>query len=195
MMYMQRINTKKGEYGYIAGSRIVWSALTLLMLAAVFAMYFVPKAYYGTNRNLFTILAALMCLPAGKMAVRVIMLFRAATCGGQTRHRIEETLAAMDTPPAAAYELYMTSYEKNFALSHAAASDSCVIALTEDAACDTAAGEAHIRAMLENSGLHGYTVKIFRDPGQYTTRLSRLANTAGTAKPADAMNALMSASL
>jgi len=185
----------KGEYGYIRSSRLVWSMLTALMLAAVFATYFVPKAYYGTNRNLFTIFAALMCLPAGKMAVRVIMLFRARECDDQTRRVIEGTLENAAASVACAYDLFMTSYDKNYALSHAAASESCVIALTQDAGCDVPSGERHIRNMLEGGGLGGFTVKIFRDPAQYTERLKHLEGHGGAKRASEAISVLLSVSL
>ena len=72
------------------------------------------------------------------------------------------------------YDLFMTSYDKNFALSHAVCAAKSVCAYTEDSKCDVKAGEMHIRTMLENDGFKGYTVKIFRNPDKYIERLDEL---------------------
>ena len=71
----------------------------------------------------------------------------------------------------------MTSYDKNFALSHAVCASKTVCALTEDSKCDVKAGEMHIRTMLENDGFKGYTVKIFRNLDKYIERLYELNRT------------------
>ena len=71
-------------------------------------------------------------------------------------------------------DLFMTSYDRNFAISHAVCAGKSVCALTEDEKCDTRSGEMHIRTMLENDGFKGYTVKIFKNLDNYTERLDDL---------------------
>lgn len=73
------------------------------------------------------------------------------------------------------YDLYLTSYSKNFQISHLFAEGSSVIAVTEDPQCDVKEGEQHIRRMMQSNGIHGVSVKIFRDQGQYLARLEELA--------------------
>lgn len=161
---------KKGNFGYIASRRKVKLVLCALLLAIVLIMYFGARAYFHTNRNLFTIFAALCCLPLGKQIVSAIMFFRARGCSESAHRIIEEHAGSLN----AAYDLYLTSYDKNFQLSHAVVSGKSVCALTEDPKCDTKAGQSHILTMMKNDGYKGYTVKIFTDPDGYVKRLDEM---------------------
>ena len=135
-----------------------------------YALYFGAQRYFGTNRNVFTIIAALMCIGVGKCAVDFMMFMRAGYCSSGAR----EAIALHAGRLTGAYDLFMTSYDKNFALSHAACAGKTVCALTEDEKCDVRSGEMHIRTMLENDGFKGYTVKIFRNTDNYIGRLDDL---------------------
>ncbi len=161
---------KKGTYGYIKRGRKIFAIVTFGLLAAVLGMYFGALRYFGTNKNAFTILAALSCIGVGKFAVDLIMFCRAKCCSESARDAIELHIGEL----AGAYDLFMTSYDKNFAISHAVCAGRSVCALTEDPECDIKSGELHIRTMLENDGFKGYTVKIFKNQDNYTQRLDDL---------------------
>lgn len=161
---------KKGKYGYIASRRKIKVAISLLLLAIVLIMYFGARAYFGTNRNLFTIFAALCCLPLGKEIVSTIMFFRARGCSQKAYARIGKHTGGI----TGAYDLYLTSYDRNFQLSHAAVSGKTVCAFTEDPKCDVKAGQIHILTMMKNDGYKDFSVKIFTDPDKYIARLDEL---------------------
>ena len=80
---------RKGTYGYIKRGRILFGAVTFCLLAAVLAMYFGAQWYFKTNKNVFTILAALSCIGVGKFAVDFIMFCRAGGCSESAREAIE----------------------------------------------------------------------------------------------------------
>ena len=164
---------RKGTYGYIRRGRKILGILTFVLLAAVLAVYFGAQWYFKTNKNIFTIIAALSCIGVGKCAVDFILFMRAGYCSKSA----EESIALHVGRLKGAYDLYMTSYDKNFALSHAVCASKTVCALTEDSKCDVKAGEMHIRTMLENDGFKGYTVKIFRNLDKYIERLDELNRT------------------
>lgn len=144
--------------------------LTAVLLAAVLIIYFGARAYFGTNRNIFTLIAALCCIGVGKSAVDMIMFMRAKGCSESAHRGIEMHIGKL----SGAYDIYLTSYSKNFPLSHVTTAGKSVCALTESSRCDTRAGEQHIRTMLENGGFHGYTVKIFRSLDKYLERLDEM---------------------
>ena len=185
---------RKGTYGYIKRGRILFGTVTFCLLAAVLAMYFGAQWYFKTNKNVFTILAALSCIGVGKFAVDFIMFCRAGGCSESAREAIELHKGKLP----GAYDLFMTSYDKNFAISHAVCAGKCVCALTEDEKCDTRSGEMHIRTMLENDGFKGYTVKIFKNLDNYTERLddlNRLDDSKEKKSVAGVINLLKSISL
>ena len=161
---------KKGSFGYIKRGRIILGTMTFLLLAAVLAMYFGALRYFGTNKNVFTILAALSCIGVGKCAVDFVMFMKAGYCSNAAMEIIDPHIGKL----CGGYDLFMTSYDKNFSISHAVCAAKSVCAFMEDSKCDVKAGEMHIRTMLEADGFKGYTVKIFRNLDQYIERLDEL---------------------
>ena len=85
---MSRI--EKGDYGYFRNQRQKKLIIMVLLYAMTLVMYFGAKAYFGTNRNLFTILAVLVVLPAAKYTVQFIMLVRAGECSSGVREEVEQ---------------------------------------------------------------------------------------------------------
>ncbi len=170
---------KKGSYGYIRAARKQKILLSALLIAATAIVYFGARAYLGTPKNVFTIMAALMCLPTGRAILDAVMFFRAPCCSGEAMQEIEKYIG--DTPGA--YDLYLTSYQKNYSLSHACVAGGAVLALTEDPSCQTGEGQAHIRKMMETEGYKGYTIKIFEDRDKYIGRLKEIREKGGEKDP------------
>ena len=166
---------KKGNYGYIRASRIWKTILSIILIAATALVYFGARAHFGSPKNVFTIMAALMCLPAGRAILDAVMFFRAPCCSEEAMQEIEKYIGS--TPGA--YDLYLTSYQKNYALSHACVAKRAVLALTEDPACQAGEGQAHIRKMMETDGYKDYTIKIFNDREKYIQRLKDIQEKGG----------------
>ena len=169
---------KKGYFGYLNRKRKTAAAIAVLLVAMVMIVYFGALRHFGTNKNVFSLLAALMCLPAGKAVVDVVMYVRAKGCSDAASALIEMRTADL----TAAYDLYLTSYNKNYQISHLAIANKSICALTESDSCDCREGEAHIRKMLQDNGFQDYTVKIFRDRSKYLDRLDEMNRTAGGKK-------------
>ena len=171
---------KKGEYGYLKYQKIRSALVTAVMFAAMLVLYFSAKAYFGTNQNLFSIISALICLPVAKFAVDMIMFWRAPGCSDELHRRITQVI---EGSPAAnssedkdgLYDLYMTTREKNYQISFLTESQKAILAVTEDDKCDINAAQDHIRRMLQSNGIHGYTVKVYRDEEKFLARLTGAA--------------------
>ncbi|WP_130837869.1 hypothetical protein [Lachnoclostridium sp. Marseille-P6806] len=175
---------KKGSTGYIRMRRNRMHHLTLLLLAADLIMFFTAQVYFGSNRNLFSIFAALICLPIAKCGVSAIVLFRARGCSAGAEEQIRRHVGALDH----LYELYLTSYSRNFQISHAAFACKNIVAFTETRDCDGPAAEKHIRDMLENNGMRGYSVKLFFSLDRYLDRLDSLNRLAEQTEKEDLRN-------
>lgn len=160
----------KGQFGYLKAQKNKYIWIVSLGLAAVFGIFFTARFALGTNQNIFSIVAALLCFPVARAAVNLVMLCRAKTCSRKAYDAISPHTDGL----AGAYDLYLTTYDKNFALSHAAVCGKSVIAYTEDPACAQKAGEDHIRRSMQKSGFHGYGVKIFDHLGPYLDRMDML---------------------
>lgn len=214
---------KKGTFGYLQRKRTISGLKSVLLLSVVLAVFFGAKAYYGTEKTVFSILAAVGALPAGRSIVVTIMCLRAKGASEKARQAIEAVLsggsarsvgavpsggtkagngnpeedpgrpkergstgsspADRDPHPlegACGYDLCLTSYERTFCLSHAAAGKGRVIALAEDPSTDCALCERHIAGMLSRDGLDGYRVEIYSNLEEYAGALSELAAPEGS---------------
>ncbi len=164
----------KGSSGYIRYRRKQQLMVSAALLLLVVLLYLIPLRYFETNKNIFSIMAALLALPAAKFIVNTVMFFRAPCCTEDLRRAVIKT--APHVPGA--FDLYLTSYSKNFALSHTGVLDNSLIAISQDPSCDISAAEAHIRRMLQQSGCHGYSIRVFGNAKSYLTALARMEGTA-----------------
>lgn len=164
-------NVKKGCYGYITYQKKAAFLRTVLFFALSLAVYGLGIYSTGNNKNLLTIVAVLGLLPSCKSAVNLIMFLKAKGCSEEAREKI----APFDEKLTGFYDMYFTSYQKNFPISHMVLKGNVICAYTESEKCDCAAGEKHLEQMLLQDGYKNMTVKIFDQLGKYIDRLSQLS--------------------
>ena len=161
----------KGQYGYIRTQRIKVTIRTVLLFLLSLVIFFVGLWYNGGNKkNLLTVVAVLGCLPACKSAVNMIMFFRASGCAENVWERVSRCSEGL----TCLYDMYFTSYEKNYAVSHLVVKDHVVCGYCSDAKCESEKCEKHLGNMLKQGGCKNVTVKIYKDLDQYCEGLSNL---------------------
>lgn len=163
----------KGCFGYLKVQRkreIIKTILFFALSAAIFLMGYLST---GTKTNLLTVVAVLGCLPASKSMVSMIMYLKAGQCSETCYKQIQPYTEGT----CMLYDLYLTSYQKNFQISAMAIKNNSLCAYTEEKNCDTAAGEKHISDILSQSGYDALTVKIFKDFGKFKERLIQMQGT------------------
>ena len=166
---MKRIG--KGEYGYIAYQRKVVIIRTVIFFTISIAIFITGYAVTGTRKNLFTIVAVLSCLPACKSLVNLIMFAKAKGCSEEAHKEIEGIADSLND----VYDLYMTSYDKNYAVSHIVVCGNNVTGYANDMDPDKVRDcEKHIKEHLSIDGFTDVTVKMFTDIHKYTDRLKQL---------------------
>ncbi|MDO5132055.1 MAG: hypothetical protein Q4D81_03610 [Eubacteriales bacterium] len=164
---------KKGSFGYLRGKRILSFLKSALFLASVFVTYFAALRHFGTNKNVFSILAAVLALPAGRSIVETVLCVRARSASEEAREAITR---AVELPGGTSgYDLYLTAYETAFSLSHAACGKDRVIGYTEDPGTNPALCAQHIAQMLAKDDTYGYKVTIYTDLDTYLRELETLA--------------------
>ncbi len=184
---------KKGTFGYLKSARKKSLIKSGLFLAAVLIVYFAALFHYKTNKNVFSILAAVGALPTGRSIVLSIMLLRAKGAS----ERVFEAVEKVGSLPegCSGYDLYLTGYEKSFSLSHAAVLDRTVVGLTEDEKTDCTLCEKHIRDMVKKDSHVGYETRVFRDLAGYTEELKKLSAAESDPEDREVMNMIFGISL
>ena len=160
----------KGNYGYLNAKKNQVIIRTILFFGIALALFFAGYLTTGTKKNLLTVVAVLGCLPSCKSLVNMIMYFRATGCSEKARDAItpiEGRLIGM-------YDMYFTSYQKNFALSHMIVEDKVILGYTESEKCDCRACEEHLQTMLKQGGFKDMTIKISNSLASYCEQLRNL---------------------
>lgn len=169
---MKKTVTPKGRYGYLQNQKLYTALRTVLFFLLSISLYVIGLAAAGSNKNLLTIVAILVCLPACKSAVNCIIFLMAKGCS----EGLYQTLKDYDSKLDTLYDMYFTSYQKNYPISHMALKGGMLCGITEDPGCDCRAVENHLAQLLVQEGIKSVTVNIFSQEDKYIDRLSRLAD-------------------
>lgn len=160
----------KGCFGYLAAKRIRATAWTAVLFGISLALFAAGIVTTGKKENLLTIVAVLGCLPACKSLVNTIMLFRAKGCSELAK----ESIRPLEGRLIGMYDMYFTSYQNNFALSHMIVEGKVILGYTEDEKCDIRACQEHLQTMLKQCGIKDMTITISDRLQKYCEQLKNL---------------------
>ena len=181
---MRKRSALKGEYGYIKAQkkREIFKTALFFALSALFLIAGIaimksrnPDLTFSQSRNnLLTIGSVLFILPAAKFLVSTIMFARAQkyACTEDIRDMV------LKRNDAAAFDVYLTSYQKDFPLYAIVCTENEIAGLSADAAIDENAAKEHILQVLKKDGYRNVTVKIFKDREKFLERIAGM-DTAG----------------
>lgn len=167
---MRNLLVPKGSFGYLNNRKKYTAIRTLIFFLLSGGLYVMGILTTGSNKNLLTIVAVLGCLPACKSAVNFILFLRARGCSSALHDR----LSSYDDALTVFYDMYFTSYQKNYPLSHMALKGSMLCGMTEQPSCDCQEAGKHLEQMLTQEGIKNVTVHIFSQEDKYIDRLSRI---------------------
>lgn len=160
----------KGQYGYLKKQKIWSTARTLILFALSLSIFAIGVKSTGSKENLLTVVAILGCLPAGRSAVNMIMFWRAQGCSEEARAKISAASGGI----IQLYDMFFTSYTKNYPVSHMVIQNHVVCGYGEGPKADSQGCEKHLDTYLKQGGCKGVTVKIFVDLEKYCEGLGNL---------------------
>lgn len=160
----------KGEYDYLPWRKRREIGKTILLFGISVAIFLLGYLSTKSKSNLLTIVAVLGCLPASKSAVSMIMYLRIRGCTKD----IQEAISSRFGKDFGSYNLYFTSYRKNYEIHHLVVKHLSVIAYSQDKGTKAADFEEHIRTILKQDGITNYQVKLYQDLTKYMDRVDRL---------------------
>ena len=162
--------TKKGQFGYIKYRRTFHLIFALVLFAMAVALYIAGVKTTGSNKNLLTVVAILGVLPASQSTVTSILGFRAKCCSKELFDKIEGRL---DTDMISLYDLYFTTYDKNYPINHIVMKNHCVCGIMDKSKHSVQAFEQYIEETFVKNGIKGVSVKIF-EPTMVDKYLNRI---------------------
>lgn len=179
----------KGTYQYLKRQKQIEILKTVGFFGLSLAVFLIGYLTTKTKGNLLTVVAILGCLPASKSAVNMIMFLKATGCSVQSHEEIERHIGGL----TGLYDLYFTSYDKNFAISHLVVTSNLLLAYSESAKINATDYEAHMKKLLEQEGVRDYTVKLFTDQKKYIQRLDELNASDSVQAPSERVISMLKA--
>ena len=162
-------SARKGEFGYIAAEKKRKLLLTAVLFAVPLFIFFTALISFKTRLTIWTVITVVGCLPACKMLVNLIMLFRSPSLDQETYQKIADHAGEL----VMSYEMYMTFYEKSAFIDAFAICGNLVVGYSSDPKIDAAFMEAEAQKILKGNG-YRTTVKIFTDLKPFLDRLDTM---------------------
>ncbi len=160
----------KGDFGYIQHTRKVAIIRTAICLLFTIMIFVIGLLMYHTQKNAFSIFAALGCLPTGWSAVNMIMFIRAKACSEKDHESILNAKGGL----LIHYDHVITSYDKNFYVNASTVLEKNICCYTADKDMDLIDCEKHIKKMIAQSGYSSYSIKLFNNIDKFCERLTQL---------------------
>lgn len=160
----------KGEYGYTDAHKRTQLIKTLILFLLPAAIFTIGYCTSHTRMNLFTVVAVVGCLPACKETVNLIMFWNRHSLSRELHEQIAPHVQTLSH----AWELVLTTYDKNYPISSLVIRGNEVAGYTPSKEPDLRALESHIIKVLKENGLSGVHVHIFTDLKTYLERTDAL---------------------
>lgn len=164
---------EKGSAGYVQSQKRIRTIRTIALFAVVFAVFAVGMILNkGDRRNIYSIVAAVGCIPAAMSAVSMIMMWMRKPVTASFAEEMQRL--AGDT--RLLMELYITTSEHGLYLHAAAVKDDCVAAYAPDPRSESVFSDVsrHIRNSLEQA-CGPVEVMITRNKEEFCGMLEELA--------------------
>ncbi len=160
----------KGTYEYADHKKLMDAMVMVIMFALALGLYIIGIVTTGSKKNLLTIVAVLGLLPACKMVVSLIMSLRVRPCDKELRTAIDGHVGDL----AGFYNMYFTSYDKNFFIDHLVISGKSIIGLCTSDKFDEKVFDGHLSELIRKEGIKDAFIKVFTDKDKYINRLVEL---------------------
>lgn len=158
---MEKKKIKKGDYGYLNKNKLIQLTITLFLLILVVIIFYTGVIKYGNTKNVFTVFACLMAIPAAKFGVAYIVMAPYKTGSKELYEQLRnyENIHLLS-------DLLISSPEKIYSIPFAAIRDNSVFCYVSNEKYEASAVEKYIKSFLEKEcKITG--VKIYRKEEQF----------------------------
>ena len=162
-------HAKKGEFGYVAAEKKRKFLITAILFAVPLLIFFTAMMYFKTRLTIWTVIAVVGCLPACKMLVNLIMLFRCPSMDPEIYSQIQKHCKSL----VMSYEMYMTFYEKSAYIDAVAVCGNTVVAYSSDPKIDTEFMAQECQKIVRKNG-YKVDVKILKELRPFLDRLDSM---------------------
>lgn len=167
---IQMNRVTKGEFGHISYQRKVAIIRSIIMGIITVGLFLTGLLLTKTNKNIFSIVAALGCLPLGWSVINLIMFMRAIPLTKESLDKIEQHAGELNM----IYDLVLTSEKSTYNVGAITVLEKNIAGFTEDKNMDIKDCQDHIKNQISLSKYHDYSIRIFTNVDDYCKRLDEL---------------------
>lgn len=164
------MKTQKGKPGYIKAKKTKNLIYALGEFAVIIIILITGYVTTGTNKNIFTIIAILGCLPAAKMLVGYIVMIPYKSISDSTAKEITQKTPYLTS----VFDLIITDKDKIMPVEAIVISDTTICGYAPNEKTDTERVSKHIKTILKSNDVDAGTVKVFREFKPFITRAEGL---------------------
>lgn len=158
---------EKGQPGYINAQKKRYLLWAIVEFAVVTAVFILGYAQTKTKNNLFTVIAAVGCLPAAKMLVEFIVLYPHRGIEQEKYLEIEKKAPLI----MRLYDLAVSGPQKIMPVDAIVISGNVVCGYTSSEKTDETIAAQNIKKALEDNRYEKMTVKIFHNYAKFLSRV------------------------
>lgn len=160
-MDMESKKKKKGDYGYLNKNKLIQLSITLFLMVLVVLIFYTGVIKYGNTKNVFTVFACLMAIPAAKFGVAYIVMMPYKT----DKKEIYDKLIQYENVSLLC-DLLISSTEKIYHIPFAAVKDNSVFCYVNNEKYNVLSMEKYIKSFLGKE-CKITSVKIYRKEEQF----------------------------
>ncbi len=163
------MKAKKGEWGYFKAQRLRRLIMTIVLFAIPTLILLTSILYFGTRKNVMTIVAMVGMIPAAMSMVNLIMLIMRKSLPEEEYRAIKPHEGELTV----AYELYMTSEKQNAMVDCIVICGNELVGLVTDPKTDRRFAQDHLQKMLRADGMK-VSVHMLSELRKFTERMDSL---------------------
>ena len=162
-------HAKKGQWGYFKSERIRRILMTAGIFGIAFLILITSTLYFGTNKNIMTVVA-MVCMIPGAMSLTSVIMFAMRKSLPEEEYRV---LEAHEGTLTAAYEMYFTSEKQNALVDCLVICGTEVVGYVSDQKTDARFAADHLQKMLRADGFKT-SVHMLTDRRKFIERMDSL---------------------
>ena len=163
------MKSRKGEWGYFSSEKRRRILTTSVLFAIPIFIYVTSFLYFGTRRNLMTVVAMVGIIPAAISCVGLIMILMRRSLPEEEYRELH----AHEGNLTVAYELYLTSEKQNALVDCLAICGSEVVGYVSDPKTDLHFAQDHLQKMLRAASFK-VSVHMLGDRRQFIRRMDSM---------------------
>lgn len=160
---------RKGEWGYFRSEKKRRILMTVLIFGIAVLILITGSLYFGSRRNLMTVVSMVTMIP-GSMSLVSVIMFSLRKSLPEDEYRI---LKAHEGCLTTAYELYLTSEKQNALIDCLVICGNEVVGYISDKKTDPRFAADHLKNMLRADGFKT-SVHMLTDIRKFTDRMDGL---------------------